>query len=803
MKKTRSHFQFIFVICALASSSLFAENFNEKYRKQSQFKLPVHNRVQQISNTNTNISENITSQTSSATRTPSNVSDDNNPFGERANNFGVLKRDDNFVHLNPETAFGPEIVESFDFPDTDILELTKHMQKLTGINLILDKDVKGKISISAPSAITVGDAWRAYLTALNMNGFTIVPSGENFYKIIAARNVRNTPTRIYTGGYTPDTDNYIMKVIPLKHIDASEVNKAFRSFMTQNGRIIPMDQTNTVLIMDTGTNISRLLKLIKYLDVPGYDESLQIIAVKHSSAQEIAKLLDEILNKSTTGARGRASSSSSQNKTNVSKIIAEPRTNSIIAMANAQGARQLRGLISQLDVERQSANSGKIHVYYLQYGDAEELSKTLSALLASSGSASRSSASSSSRFSRGNNNTDDNAIFSSEVKVTADKNNNALVVTAAPTDWLTLAGVLKKLDIPKDQVMVEGMVVETEVKKGRSFGVSYAGATGEGVFDRAGFNTSGAPLTEIITNGFASVGGLFAGIGLGKSRPIDIGGQTYNVSGVTALLSAIASNEGNNVLATPKILVMDNKDAEFEVGSTVPIARSIPGTNGAQATQSIENQKVTLKFKITPQINKVTRFVKLKIEQNIDDIAANQDVASAAQSNTGVQTNTRSAITEIVIKDRDTVVMGGLLRDRENTKVTKIPLLGDIPVLGWLFKNKSRDMTKTNILFFVTPTILSPYDKVANELTENSLTDREEFLKPALSDGDEIPFKKTISKLQDKIQKQKAGHLYDSSSSDVYRKSNNDIDDELMNLEVPEYKDEREMAKNAIEAMRE
>lgn len=794
MKKTRGHFSFLLMGCLLAASSAYSQKFQDKYRSKTQFtfKKQKDTKTPNIHSHNESEQEQtlIKSMTSSAVR---NASDSNsNPFGKRAESFGLLKRDDSFVHLNPETAFGPEIVESFDFPDTDILKLTKHMQKLTGINLILDKDVKGKISISAPSAITVGDAWRAYLTALNMNGFTIVPSGKNFYKIIPARNIRNTPTTIYTGGYTPDTDNYIMKVIPLKYINAAEVNKAFRSFTTQNGRIIPMNQTNTVLIMDTGTNISRLLKLIKYLDVPGHDESLQIIRVKHSSAQEIAKLLDQILNKSKTTSRSRISSSSRNNKSNISKIIAEPRTNSIIAMANATGARQLKKLIAKLDVSRPSANSGKIHVYYLQHGDAEELSKTLSGLLSSSAP----KRSSSSRFSRSND--DNNSIFSSEVKVTADKNNNALIVTSAPTDWLTLLGVLKKLDIPKDQVMVEGMVVETEVKKERSLGVSYSGFTGTGSFDQAGFNSTanGKLRANIFKNGIASLGGLFAGLGIGSKKSIIFNGNTYNVSSVHALLTAVASNSNNNVLATPKILVMDNKEAEFEVGSKVSVPQTTLATATSPAMTSPKMIPVTLKFKITPQINKVTRFVKLKINQQLEDFAGGTNFEKIADGSNQPITTTRSAITEVVIKDRDTVVMGGLLRDKENVSRSKIPLLGDIPVLGWLFKNKSRSITKTNILFFITPTIISPYDKVANELAEKSLKDREEFLKPALYKGEETPFKKTMSKLEDKIQRQKAGPLYDESDTDVYKKANDQSMIDLLNEQVPNYQE-------AIEAMRE
>ena len=190
-------------------------------------------------------------------------------FGNRTEKIPELPSS-KYVQLNPETAFGPEVVQNFDFPDADILELTKHMQELTGINLILDKDVKGKVSISAPTPITVGDAWKAYLAALNMAGYTLVKAGA-FYKIINARDVRYVPTKIYTGGYTPDTEAHIMKVMTLRHVDAAEISRNFRPFMSRYGRIIDLKQTNTVIISDTGSNIARLVTLIKFLDVPGFE----------------------------------------------------------------------------------------------------------------------------------------------------------------------------------------------------------------------------------------------------------------------------------------------------------------------------------------------------------------------------------------------------------------------------------------------------------------------------------------------------------------------------------------------------
>jgi general secretion pathway protein D len=732
-------------------------------------------------------------------------------FGDRpAPKQNDQAKSSKYVNLNPETAFGPEIVESFDFPDTDIMEITKHMQKLTGINLILDKDVKGKVSIIAPTPITVGDAWKAYLAALNMAGYSLIKTGA-FYKVINARDIRYTPTKIYTGNYTPDTENYLMRVISLKHVSAAEIARNFRPFMSRYGRLIDIKQTNTIIIADTGSNINRLAKMVKFLDVPGHEETLQIVRVKNSSAQEIAKLLDNILKGGGGAASARPGASTPRftgsggesSQTSISRIIAEPRTNSIIAMANAEGAKQLKDLIAKLDVKLVSSSSNRVHVYYLNYGDSEELSKTLSSIVtgatAKDGAGAAGAATRFSSF----GGPAENPIFSAEVKITSDKNNNALVVTASPTDWLTLKDVIGRLDIPRDQVYVEGLILEANVSKIRSFGVEYVGAYGAGNVQRAGFTSKSTQLLSLLATGVpTSIGGFFGGVGLGPTREIrtpGVGGAaggTATVNAVNAFIKAVASHGSANVLATPQILALDNTEATFEVGDTVPIQNSTVATGGVQAFSTVD-QEAKLSLKITPQINKVTRFVKLKINQKIDDFKAGVDQVPGK----GLPKTTRAAVTEVMVRDRDTVAMGGLLRDRESVENTKVPILGDIPVLGWLFKSRSRTVEKVNLLFFMTPKILAPYSKTASANTKEVLNRRTSGMKGMFEDDQADPNAKVSKELTQKLDKQIDGPLYDLADADHYKNLNNeDIGrdenaieqpsvDPAQDAETPDYQD--------------
>jgi general secretion pathway protein D len=681
------------------------------------------------------------------------------------------KTDKKFVNLNPETAFGPEVVTSFDFPNVSILDLTKHMQKLTGLNLILDKDIKGKISISSPTPITIGDAWKAYLQALSINGYSLVKSGA-FYTIVNNRDIRYSPTTMYTGTYTPNTENYVMQIIPLKYVNSREVANSFRPFMSRYGRIIEIKQTNTVIVQETGTHINRLMKLIKFIDIPGHEESLQIIKVRNSSAQEIATLLDKIL-KGGAGAAGAAraggvaSGSGSTSQSNISRIIAEPRTNSIIAMANSEGARELRGLIEKLDVKVVAAGSGQIHVYYLNYGDSEALSKTLSSLV---GNAPRSGgAGGLTRFTSPASGTATTAtLFNSEVKITSDKDNNALVVTASPTDYETVKAVIAQLDIPRDQVYVEGLMMETSVGKTNGFGISLIGAYGSGGAQKAGYGKTN-DLLSLMTNNITNLTGMFVGGGLG--RKVDLttpDGKTVQVNSVNALITAIATQNSTNVLATPQILTMDNVEGAFESGEEVPTTETTSATNGS-TTNSIKMQKVSLSLKITPQINKVTRFVKLKIDQKIVDFSDRP--ISSTQG--GVGTVLRQIQTTVVVRDKDTIAMGGLMRDKETRTVSKVPLLGDIPVLGWLFKNSTKSVEKVNLLFFMTPKILASYEKTNPENVKDLLNRRQAHLKNMV--GDDDGFATTVKGLYDKAKKQEEGPLYDKTESDKYKSRNDAI----------------------------
>ena len=338
--------------------------------------------------------------------------------------------------------------------------------------------------------------------------------------------------------------------------------------------------------------------------------------------------------------------------------------------------------------------------------------------------------------------------------------------------------MIGRLDIPRDQVYVEGLILEANVTKIRGLGVEYVGAYGAGNVARSGFTTTNSAaggLLGLLSNGVpTSMGGFVAGMGIGPRRAINIPSSTaggadrsVNLNAVNVLIKAIASHQSTNILATPQILALDNTEATLEVGDTQPI--STVTQNGTSSIGNAGTQESKLAIKITPQINKVTRFVKLKINQKIDDFKDGVNATTGARA-----TTVRTAVTEVMVRDRDTIAMGGLLRDKESVELNKIPLLGDIPVLGWLFKNKSRSVTKVNLLFFLTPRILAPYAKTASANTKEMLHKRSRAMKGMFDADDLDPNKKVSEDLGAKLDRQVEGPLYDLADADHYKNLNDE-----------------------------
>lgn len=635
--------------------------------------------------------------------------------------------------VDDESADGSkEVVTDFNFPDADIMDIAKTLGKLTGKNFILDKDVKGKITIISNSPITVGDAWKAFLTSLDINGFALIPSGK-YIRIARQRDARDKQLKTFTGDYSPDTDALITRVFPLKYLSADEVARNFRSFMPANSRIIPYDQTNTVIVTDTGSNIQKLQKLLEILDVEGYDAGIEVIPVKYASAAEFSKLIDSLIPGTPAGgpsggaagaprfgggAGGRFAARRTKEGGIINTIIADERTNTLIVHANGKGADQVRELVAKLD-QRQPSNvgGGRVHVVYLQFADAEQIGNTLNNLTQQSGGG-RPGGGIGGGTGTGTN-PQQQSLFEGAIKVAPDKSTNALVVTASPQDFVTVQRVINRLDIPRDQVYAEVVIMEVSLGNNFNFSANIALPT-SGI---ASLPNKDA-FIQFLGSGRVVGDGAVLGFSGGKTTEITVGNQKFSVGTVEALVQAIQSTGYANVLATPQILTLDNTEATFESAETIPVLTQT-SIQGAGVATGTTDKRISLMITLKPQINKLSNFVKLDVQAKLAD-RSGRPVPSAVE-NLAFGTVERVAKTSIVVADKDTVVLGGLTRDDVRDNISKVPILGDIPLLGWLFRSKRSETAKSNLLLFITPKIIRQYESIRAVL-DKKLEERDKFL---------------------------------------------------------------------------
>lgn len=594
---------------------------------------------------------------------------------------------------------------TFNFVDVDLSAVVKFISEVTGRNFVYDDRVKGNITIIAPSKLSVDDAFSLFTSVLELKGFTIVPSGK-VYKIVPLSQAKQSGTELIKDGKTSVSDAYITRLIQLKSISASKAVGFLQPLIAKDGYISAFGPGNMLMIVDSSTNIEKILKILDTIDKPGAEEP-ELILLKYANAEDVAKIVAEAL---ALGSKGQVGSvripprpgevvtAGSVDEAR-SSVFADTRLNAIVLIADKQEKEAMKRMIALLDIPLPEATS-KINVYFLEYADSTELSKVLETMLTGISPAARAGQPPKSPFETGG-----------KVTITPDKATNSLIIIASPADYQSLLQVMKQLDKRRRQVYVEAMIIEASLDSLREIGAKWRiTATKNGApVAIGGFGTIDSTAVQNVVQGLS---GLSAG-GLGNFLNIpvtttDSNGNpitsTLSVPGFAALFSLNEFRDAVNVLSTPQILTSDNKEAEIVVGENVPFIaqreRDITTTN--TVLNSIERMDVGIKLRLTPQITEGD-YVKLDLYQEISALTQQSDVVLI---NVGPTITKRSTKTSVVVKDNQTVVIGGLIQEKQEESVTKVPFLGDIPLLGLLFQQKSTTKNKTNLIVFLTPHIV-------------------------------------------------------------------------------------------------
>ncbi len=562
---------------------------------------------------------------------------------------------------------------SASFKGTDIQEFINTVGKNLNKTIIVDPSVRGKINVRSYDLLNDEQYYQFFLSVLDVYGFSVVTMDNGVLKVLRSNTAKTSGIPVVDDAAPGSGDEMVTRVVPVRNVSVRELAPLLRQLNDNagGGNVVHYEPSNVLLITGRAMVVNRLVDIVRRVDKVG-DQDVDIVRLKYASAAEIVRLISAL-----TKDDGKTSMSSLL----APKVVADDRTNSVVVSGDPKARQRVMQMIRQLDKDQQ--NDGNTKVYYLKYAKAKNLVEVLTGV-------------SKSIQDKKQVGGQQGAATAKKMSIEADEQTNALVITAQPDEMQELEKVISRLDIRRAQVLVEAIIVEVANGTGAQLGVQW-GNTNAGMVQFADSTTSPLPVSTFVD----AIG----------SDPSDASKSALaGVSGAAlgfyhgdwfALLTALQTDSKSDVLATPSLSTMDNQEAEFNVGQEVPVKTgSQSSTDASTVYNTIERKTVGTKLKFKPQINEGDS-VLLEIEQEVSSV----DSASA-NSDLGSTFNVRTIKNTVLVKSGETVVLGGLLDEKTNEVVSKVPLLGDIPVLGELFKSTSTDKTKRNLMVFIRPVIL-------------------------------------------------------------------------------------------------
>lgn len=574
--------------------------------------------------------------------------------------------------------------------DADIATFAKFISKISGKNFIYDETFSGKVTILAPSLQDTDEAFDLFVSVLKLKGYTIVLTGSVF-KIMPISDVRQGAVEVYTNGKEPRrNESYIARLIPLQRMNSQDLVPALQPLLSKEGYISAFGKNNNIFIVDNALNVEKVLKIVNLLEISG-NYSLELVYLKYSQAESITYILRQI----------RAGIRPTKQAQDTIGPVADKRLNAVILFGTSEDNTENKTIISMLDVAPPD-ESTRINVYNLENAEAGEIARVLEGLVKPAPVPSMPL----------------DAI--NHIIITPYMETNSLIIMASPEDYKNVLSVIKKLDRRPKQVFVEAMITEISINKSIELGTKWrlAGQKDGKPVVVGGMGTVDASIIQNVISGMSgfSIGGLGNFMSVPVTRP-DGTVTTMSVPGFVALFSLSEFKGIVDILSTPHILTSDNREAEIVVGENVPFLSKIEretSTLNQPILQSIERKDVGITLRIKPQISE-GGYIRLDIYQEISSISPGIQTAS------DIVTTKRAAKTSVVVKDKQTVVIGGLIQDKEIQTTTKVPLLSDIPLIGWLFKFSSSEKQKTNLLVYLTPSIVDSFDDL--DVLKKSKTD--------------------------------------------------------------------------------
>jgi len=592
-----------------------------------------------------------------------------------------------------------------NFKNTEITEFINIVGKNLKRTIIVDPNVRGKISVRSYDLLNEEQYYQFFLNVLQVYDFAVVEMPNGILKVVRSKDAKSSNIPVVEATDF-NGDEMITRVIPVYNVPVRELAPILRQLndQTGGGNVVAHDPSNVMMITGRAAVVNRLVEIIERVDRAG-DEEVEVIKLRFASASEMVRIIDSINN-----SPGKQSAGGKSNP----RVVADDRTNSLIVSGDVKARQRLINLIQRMDQELET--SGNTRVIFLNYSKAEDLVKVLQGVSATIQSESQGGGQ---QQRRNTNNRD--------VSIDSHQDSNALVITAEPDMMRSLEKVIRQLDVRRAQVQVEAIIVEVFEGDGVTLGVQLVSENGGGTqFTNGviGVGSLGVALREaedtvrtVTTN--SNDGGPIqtTDTTLGNLTPLAtlLGGANGLIAGVVksgwgAVVQAVSTDTNSNILATPHLTTLDNEEAYFIVGQEIPIITGTStGSNNSNPFQTVERQEVGIKLKVTPQINEGDA-VQLTIEQEVSSVSGATSV--------DISINKREIKTTVIVDDGGTIVLGGLIDEDVQESISKVPLLGDIPILGHLFKTTTTSRRKRNLMVFLRPTI------VRDGVTMNEISQR-------------------------------------------------------------------------------
>jgi general secretion pathway protein D len=601
-----------------------------------------------------------------------------------------------------------------NFANADIESVVRAVAKITNRNFLIDPRVKGTLNVATAMPVSPTVAYDILRSALRLQGFAVVDE-HGVLKVVPEADAKQHSVPVSTGKGALRGDQLVTRIFAIKNESATQLMQVVRPLVTPNNSVTASASSNTLVVTDYAENVERIARIIESIDIP--QGEIVILALKHASALDLAPTVNRLLSESTgTGAGGG-------DPGHRVTVVPDARVNALLVRSdNPARIAAARQLVSSLD---QPGAGGNIHVIYLRNADATKVAQTLREVL--SGESSGTGTRNPTQLGQSATTTTAGAVSgltgqSSSMQATggglsgggivhADRSTNALIITAPDHVYRNIRQVVDLLDRRRAQIFVEALIAEITADRAAEFGIQWqslnTGSSGSSaVFGGTNFGSGGSNILSLAIDPTSAARGLNMIVGKGS---ITLPGSSTPILNLTMLARFLESQANTNILSTPNIIMLDNEEAKIVVGQNLPFVTGQYTNTGSATTavnpfQTIERKDVGLSLRIRPQISE-GGAVLMQIVQESSSV-----ISTTIANSTGPVTNKRSIETVALVDDGAIIALGGLVQDTYASGVEKVPLFGDIPVVGNLFKYDTRQRSKTNLFVFLRPKILRDAD---------------------------------------------------------------------------------------------